>query len=108
MGCFAWQVWSHKVLRWLALPLVLFGALGCIFAAPLGLVYRLGAWGFAASVALALFGVLIPESAGRWSRLPHTALYFYLVNVAALLGIISAMAGRVETFWTPEREKART
>ncbi|HEY6205533.1 MAG TPA: glycosyltransferase family 2 protein [Chthoniobacterales bacterium] len=108
MGCFAWQVWSHKVLRWLALPLVLLGALGCIFAAPLGLVYRLGAWGFAASVALALFGAIIPESAGRWSRLPHTALYFYLVNVAALLGIISAMAGRVETFWTPEREKART
>jgi cellulose synthase/poly-beta-1,6-N-acetylglucosamine synthase-like glycosyltransferase len=108
MGLFAWQVWSHKVLRWLALPLVLLGALGCIFAAPLGLVYRLGAWGFAASVALALIGAVIPEGAGRWARLPHTTLYFYLVNVAALLGIISAMAGRVETFWTPEREKART
>jgi hypothetical protein len=108
MGCFAWQVWSHKVLRWLALPLVLLGAFGCIFAAPLGLIYRLGSWGFVASVALALLGALIPERSGSWSKLPQTALYFYLVNVAALLGIIGAMSGRVETFWTPEREKART
>jgi cellulose synthase/poly-beta-1,6-N-acetylglucosamine synthase-like glycosyltransferase len=45
VGLFAWQVWSHKVLRWLMLPFVGLLATGCFLAYPMGLAYQLGAWG---------------------------------------------------------------
>jgi cellulose synthase/poly-beta-1,6-N-acetylglucosamine synthase-like glycosyltransferase len=102
-GLFAWEVWSHKVLRWLVLPFVLVVALGCLVSFSLGLGYRLVALGFIASLVAALVGLFIPE---RWvwlARLAHGALYFYTVNVAAVFGVVMAIAGRVEVVWTPER-----
>ncbi len=103
VGWFAWQVWSHKVLRWLVLPLILLAAGGCFIASPLGLHYRLGAWGFMASLALAGIGAFAPARWGRAATLPHAAWYFYLVNLAAVLGMAMALMGRVEMIWTPER-----
>jgi cellulose synthase/poly-beta-1,6-N-acetylglucosamine synthase-like glycosyltransferase len=103
VGLFAWQVWSHKLLRWLVLPLAVLAATGCFIAAPYGLEYKLGGWGFTGSLVVAGIGALIPDRLGRLARLAHGLLYFYLVNVAATLGIAMAIAGRVEKVWTPER-----
>lgn len=103
VGIFAWQVWSHKVLRWLVLPLVAIAALGCIIAYPLGWLYQVGAWGFLGSLVLAGIGAVAPSSLGPVSRLTHVIFYFYLVNLAALLGVLRALAGRVEAVWVPER-----
>jgi cellulose synthase/poly-beta-1,6-N-acetylglucosamine synthase-like glycosyltransferase len=103
VGLFAWQVWSHKLLRWLVLPLVLLAAVGCFIASPLGIAYQLAAWGFVGSLAAAGIGALVPNRFGRLTRLAHGFFYFYLVNVAATLGIARAIAGRVDTVWTPER-----
>jgi glycosyltransferase involved in cell wall biosynthesis len=102
-GLFAWQVWSHKVLRWLMLPLVLIAGIGCVLAYDVSAIYRLGTWAFAFSLLLAAAGALVPERFTGVLRLAHTAYYFYLVNIAALLGIASALGGRVETMWVPER-----
>jgi cellulose synthase/poly-beta-1,6-N-acetylglucosamine synthase-like glycosyltransferase len=104
VGIFAWQVWSHKVLRWLMLPMVLSVAIGCFVAFPAGLIYQIGACGFIASLAVAAIGGLVKHSLGRLTRLAHGLFYFYMVNVAAFSGIIMAMSGRVEVLWTPERE----
>jgi sugar transferase (PEP-CTERM/EpsH1 system associated) len=103
-GLFAWQMWSHKVLRWLALPLVIIAAAGCFMAFPLGWEYQLGAWGFTASLIAAGFGALVSRRSGRAARLLQAILYFYLVNCAAILGIARAVTGRVEVLWTPERK----
>ncbi|HEY7219480.1 MAG TPA: glycosyltransferase family 2 protein, partial [Candidatus Binatia bacterium] len=102
-GLFAWEVWSHKVLRWLVLPFVLVIALGCLLSFPLGIGYRLMALGFLASLAAALAGLFIPERFVGIARLAHAALYFYIVNIAAVIGIATALAGKVEVVWTPER-----
>jgi cellulose synthase/poly-beta-1,6-N-acetylglucosamine synthase-like glycosyltransferase len=102
-GLFAWEVWSHKVLRWLVLPFVLVIALGCLLSFPLGIGYRLMALGFLASLAAALAGLFIPERFVGVARLAHAALYFYIVNIAAVIGIATALAGKVEVVWTPER-----
>lgn len=102
-GLFAWQVWSHKVLRWLILPMVIVAGLGCAIAYEQGLIYRLGTWGFAASIALAAIGAVLPERFTRVGRLAHIFYYFYLVNIAAMLGIASATAGKVDAVWAPER-----
>lgn len=102
-GVFAWQVWSHKVLRWLILPMVLVAGAGCAMAYSQGWIYRLGTWGFVASIALAAIGAVLPERFTRVGRLAHISYYFYLVNIAAMLGIASATAGKVDAVWAPER-----
>jgi cellulose synthase/poly-beta-1,6-N-acetylglucosamine synthase-like glycosyltransferase len=103
VGIFAWQVWSHKVLRWLMLPMVLSVAIGCFIAFPAGLIYRIGAFGFIASLVIAGIGGLAKDSLGRLTRLAHGLFYFYMVNLAAFFGIVMAIFGRVEVVWTPER-----
>jgi cellulose synthase/poly-beta-1,6-N-acetylglucosamine synthase-like glycosyltransferase len=103
VGIFAWQVWSHKILRWLMLPVILAGAVACFVAFPAGLIYRIGALGFLSSLAIAGAGALRKNSLGWSSRLMHGVFYFYMVNLAALLGLLAAVSGRVEVLWTPER-----
>jgi cellulose synthase/poly-beta-1,6-N-acetylglucosamine synthase-like glycosyltransferase len=103
VGIFAWQVWSHKVLRWLMLPMVLTVAVGCFVAFPVGLIYRVGLLGIVASLVLAGIGGLAKDNSGGLTRLAQGLFYFYMVNLAAILGIVMAMSGRVEVLWTPER-----
>jgi cellulose synthase/poly-beta-1,6-N-acetylglucosamine synthase-like glycosyltransferase len=103
VGLFAWQVWSHKVLRWLVLPFVLVAAFGCFLAAPVALTYQLGAWGFVSSLLVAGIGARCSAGVSGAARLAQAVFYFYLVNLAAMLGIASALTGRVEVLWTPER-----
>lgn len=103
MGIFAWQVWSHKVLRWLVLFFVCLGVMGCVLAMSRSWIYQLGTWGFVGSMALAAMGAVAPSTLGLIGRLAQGMFYFYLVNVAALLGIMRAIFGRVEMIWAPER-----
>ena len=103
VGMFAWQVWSHKVLRWLVLPFLLIGFLGCLSAYELGIVYQIGVWGGIASILVATAGPFFPSSLGGVSKLIQTVFYFYLVNLAAILGVAKALGGRVDRIWAPER-----
>ena len=103
VGLFAWQVWSHKVLRWLVLPFVAIGFLGCLSAYESGVIYQLGGWGGVASLFVAAVGPFLPASLGRLSSLVQTVFYFYLVNLAAILGVTKALGGRVDRIWAPER-----
>lgn len=103
VGLFAWQVWSHKVLRWLVLPLIMIAVVGCLVAAQDGWAYRVGLLGFALSVGLAGVGAVVPDRGGIGTRVAHGMLYFYLVNLAAVLGIARALRGDVEMVWAPER-----
>lgn len=102
-GIFAWQVWSHKVLRWLVLPFLMIGFAGCLSAYEIGGVYRLGVWGGIASFFAAATGPFLPASLGRSAKVVQTVFYFYLVNLAAILGVTKALSGRVDRIWAPER-----
>ena len=102
-GVFAWQVWSHKVLRWLVLPLVIVAVAASCVALPLGLLYEAVVLGFVASLALAVVGALLSQRLGPVARVTHAALYFYLVNFAAVLGVALAMAGRADVTWASQR-----
>jgi cellulose synthase/poly-beta-1,6-N-acetylglucosamine synthase-like glycosyltransferase len=102
VGMFAWQVWSHKVLRWFVFPMVLVAGIGCFLAIPAGLIYQAGALGFVASVIIAVVGCMSQDRLGWVARLAHGLFYFYMVNLASFLGIMMAMFGRVQVTWTPE------
>lgn len=103
VGLFAWQVWSHKVLRWLVLPFIVLAVLGCIAAVSEGWVYRAGLSVFVLSLGLAGAGAMVPNRRGLGARAAQAMFYFYLVNLAALLGILRALRGNVEMVWAPER-----
>lgn len=103
VGLFAWQVWSHKVLRWLVLPLIIIAVVGCLAAVQDGWAYRVGLLGFALSIGLASVGAFVPDRSGIVARVAQGMFYFYLVNLAAILGIVRAVRGDVEMVWIPER-----
>ncbi len=98
-GLYAWQLWSHKVLRYLA-PLALLGMLGAgAAAAPAGGVWAgllAGQAVFYAAAALALAWPVL----GR-NRLLMIPSYFTLINAAALVALLQFLAGRQQVTWTP-------
>ncbi len=96
---FALQVFSHKVLRWLA-PFLLLGAL-----VSSGLLYQEQPYRafFAVQVALyllALAGNLAPRSLGRVG-LFYIPAHFCAINLGALAGVLQFLSGNRYTVWQP-------
>jgi cellulose synthase/poly-beta-1,6-N-acetylglucosamine synthase-like glycosyltransferase len=102
-GLFAWQVFSHKVLRWLVLVIMAAGLLGCLLAFRLHWIYPAGLAAFASTLVMALIGRLSGNATGAPARITQAAYYFYLVNLASLIGVARAITGRVDSVWSPER-----
>ena len=102
-GLFAWQLWSHKLLRWLALvPMAALLVVSVPLAAHGG-VYR---WALGLQIAcyvLALVGWLMRGRADR-PRVVNVPYYFLLVNIASLRGILEYYQGRTYATWATVRE----
>lgn len=101
VGLFAYELASHKVLRWL----------GPVFLIALAAAtIPLAATGHPVYVAGACLQVVLYLAAGAGVipglshyRLFYVPFYFVLMNVAAAAGILGAMFGYRYTVWTPER-----
>ena len=104
---FAYQVVSHKVIRWLV-PVCLLVALGSSAMAALA-GDRLFEILFAVQAVfygLALLGSLAPSLLGRIG-LFYIPAYFTAINLGALLGLIGFLLGRRYAVWQPiERHEA--
>jgi hypothetical protein len=99
VGVFAFQLFSHKVLRWLG-PFTLAGtavsaALLASTGSPVGMV-ALAAGGAAA---LAAAAALSPPL--RRHRPIGLAGYFATLQAAAAVGVLSALLGRRYAVWNP-------
>ena len=103
VGIFAWQVWSHKMMRWLVPVFFLTGISGCVIARNGADIYDAALLLIAATAAAALLGSRVTSTRGPLAYFSHAACYFYLVNAAAMLGIVRALTGRVDITWSPER-----
>jgi cellulose synthase/poly-beta-1,6-N-acetylglucosamine synthase-like glycosyltransferase len=98
----SFQLLSHKVLRWLV-PLQLLVLLGA------SIVLAGQAWYYALALALqllfyglALLGLLL-EQFGRRSRLTAIPLYFCVVNIASLAGMVNLLRGERKVVWETTR-----
>jgi cellulose synthase/poly-beta-1,6-N-acetylglucosamine synthase-like glycosyltransferase len=106
-GFFAIQLLSHKVLRWsIGLWIAVF------FVATLALAsgdprWRPVVWAQVAFYTLALAGHLAPGLRRRGGRIFSLPYYFCMVNVAAVLGGVRGLLGRVQITWKPERGEHR-
>jgi cellulose synthase/poly-beta-1,6-N-acetylglucosamine synthase-like glycosyltransferase len=100
-GIFAFELWSHKVLRW-TVPFFLLA----VFVAPLLLLDR--PFYVAAFAAQALFyagalGAFVEWSGIRGMLLGRVALYFFSVNAAIVVAWYQYAVGVRQELWTPSR-----
>ncbi len=104
-GAVAWQLWSHKILRWLALvPLALLFAASAALRGEGG-IYALLFWAQCACHALALLGWAWRDGRTR-PRLASIPYYFMLVNVASIRGVIEHYQGKTYATWSTVRENS--
>ncbi len=97
-GLFSWQLFSHKILRYLA-PLFL---LGCLISSVF--MFNDGTWWaiwFPAQVAfylLALAGSRVEKAVSPLITFP---LYFTLVNLASAVALVRFLKGKKMVVWKP-------
>src|SRR5690554_5073362 len=102
-GVFAFEVISHKLLRWLIPLFLLVGVAGSVILAFAGLgLFQLITAGAMLMLALTLAGHL---SKNR-NQLPvwvATPYYFVMVNGYAVRGIVKALQGQTQVTWNSAR-----
>jgi len=96
---FAWQLWSHKVLRYLAfIPLCV--ALGLSLLLTGNVLYASMAAAGLAVLACAAIGHFVP-AASAGARVIRLAQYFVLLNAASAIATFRFLRGERITVWKP-------
>ncbi len=103
---FLFMLWSHKVIRWFAAPLIAVAWIANTFLLGKGGLYALTWATIALSVVLAWRGRRL-EARGRPLPKPVALLYyFYAVNLAGILGIWDEARGVRHATWDHIRKEA--
>jgi cellulose synthase/poly-beta-1,6-N-acetylglucosamine synthase-like glycosyltransferase len=99
-GWVSFQLWSHKISRWLV-PFFLLGLFGSNLLLWSSLSHRLVLGGQVAFYALSLLSLLIPLQR-LWKPL-GVPLYFCTLNAAALFSVIEVLRGKKYVVWQTVR-----
>lgn len=102
---FLFMLFSHKVLRWFGMFFIIGFALSALVLTLCGggYIYTLGFFGVLISGLLAFIGRRFRLNASC-PRLLYLLYYFYLVNIAAMLGIVDNCRGRHHVTWDHVRK----
>ena len=98
---FAFQMFSHKLLRWLV-PVWLLVVLAVNIPLAASALYGLLLALQVAFYGLAALGLLLPKRLGRY-WLFYVPAYFAATNWGTLLGVLSFLTGRRDRVWQPAR-----
>jgi glycosyltransferase involved in cell wall biosynthesis len=101
MGLFAFQVWSHKIMRWGVPWFMLLFAVTSLTLAGEGLVYRLALWLQVIFYGFAALGWL--SRTVRKFAAVRIIFFFVQTNLALAHALLLFLAGRRMTVWTPSR-----
>jgi cellulose synthase/poly-beta-1,6-N-acetylglucosamine synthase-like glycosyltransferase len=101
VGLFSWCIFSHKILRW-ASGLAGLGA--AVASADLYLDALLRWPVPVLGLTLVGAGLMAGTTAGRHAA--SMLVYFAVINVASLVGIVKGSAGKVSGIWSTPRERA--
>lgn len=98
---FLFELFSHKVIRWFSLVIlfIMFVANLLLVAFSPGLFYVITLVGQIVLGVLALIGFLLDGRNKVIPRIIYLPYYYYVVNTAALLGIIDEFRGIKHTVW---------
>jgi cellulose synthase/poly-beta-1,6-N-acetylglucosamine synthase-like glycosyltransferase len=100
-GLFAWQLWSHKVLRY-ATPLLWLIAIGANLALARQMPYLVLLLAQFALIAAGAVGFLLQQRGHKLGLLTRP-YYFLLTNVASLIATLRYLQGERIVTWTPIR-----
>jgi cellulose synthase/poly-beta-1,6-N-acetylglucosamine synthase-like glycosyltransferase len=100
-GLFAWQLWSHKVLRY-ATPLLWLIAIGANIALAGQMPYLVLLLAQFALIAAGAIGFLLQQRGLKLGLLAKP-YYFLLTNVASLIATLRYLRGERMVTWTPIR-----
>jgi hypothetical protein len=101
MGLFAFQVWSHKVMRWGVPWFMLLFAASTLSLAGEGLVYRIALGLQVIFYGLAAIGWL--SGALRQYSAVRIIFFFVQTNLALAHALLLFLAGKRMTVWTPSQ-----
>ncbi len=105
-GIFAWQLFSHKLLRWLVPAFLLLLLITNIILIENGTFYRLFFLAQIFCYGLAALGAILRKKANL-GLLLYVPYYFCLVNIASARGIMQAYQGKTYTTWSTARAHDR-
>lgn len=99
---YAWQLWSHKVLRYLCFIFMIIAWISNLLLLPSGNFYRLT---FVLQSGAYIGVMLSPyfEKMGYKLRILYLFRYFVLLNVAAAHAFIKFLQGRKVIVWSPRK-----
>ena len=100
-GLFAFQVWSHKIMRWGVPWFMLLFAILTLALANQGFMYRIALWLQVIFYGFAAIGWL----SGSWRKNSAVRIVFFFVqtNIALAYALLSFLAGKRMTVWTPSQ-----
>ena len=97
---YAWQLWSHKVLRYLSFVFLACAYIGNALLVPeaffYAVLFAMQTLGYAACLA----APCLPKAGFRFVHMVH---YFVLINVAALHAFLKFVLGQKQVVWTPRK-----
>jgi hypothetical protein len=97
---YAWQLWSHKVLRYLSFVFLACAYIGNALLVPeasfYAVLFAMQTLGYAAGLA----APCISNTGFRFVLMIH---YFVLINVAALHAFLKFALGHKQVVWTPRK-----
>lgn len=99
-GLFSWQLWSHKVLRYLAFAPMAAVLISNLLLLDAGWIYQLALVGQVLIYGLALIGSMI----GHFDRAPRVLAwpnYFVLLNIASSVAFWRFINGQKQVLWKP-------
>jgi len=101
-GLYAWQLWSHKLLRYLCFLALLGAYFSNLLLVGNGMLYK----GFFLAQNLAYAGAILSpvlEGRGRSSGILYYLHYFALLNAACAHAFVKFLLGRKQATWTPRQ-----
>ena len=101
-GIYAWQLWSHKVLRYCAFMFLLLAYFANLALLENGGIYLLL---FAAQSLAYVFGLLkpLPTNSSVIRKVQTLLHYFVLLNMASAHAIVKFLGGQKQVIWTPRK-----
>jgi cellulose synthase/poly-beta-1,6-N-acetylglucosamine synthase-like glycosyltransferase len=101
-GLFSWQLWSHKVLRYLVILFLVVLLWSCAFLSLESSFYTAILILQAVFYSLALASILAHKLAAKINFL-YIPYYFTLINVAAGHSLLKFLMGKKKVIWTPRK-----
>lgn len=98
-GLFLFMLVSHKVIRWYALPFIVIAWTANTALLGEAHLYTWTWLAISASVAVAAFGAVLDRYGRHQPRLVSVLHYFYVINLAGLLGIWDEWRGVRHVTW---------